>query len=295
MHRFLIAFAVALIAAPATQAATPKSKCVGSACADIAFSADGCTITAAGKQPVEISIFANETWRTSRGGVPVPVKVVLAAGASHKFEDRIGCSLAANIEHMSAFTTTQAAVEAAKPKKVDPLAGFFGPAPIVCTGDACRLIELKEFDNCLWLQSSSETPITAELKLKSGPTLALDLEGADLAKTESRAKTEPKAQVTPAKCAKVMWSWEALEKLRASGTNVPHSPEIDGKVPACQALLAPKSANAPSTSYHHTIFSPLSNREYAVFRAKVETKGACVAKADLAAYSATYAKTAGGD
>jgi len=295
MHRFLIAFAVLLIAAPAARAADAKSKCVGSACADIMFSADGCTITAAGKQPVNVSIFANESWRGSHSGVPVPVAVVLAAGASHKFEDRIGCALAANIEHMSAFATTQAAVDAAKPKKVDPTAGFFGPAPIACAGDACRSIELKEFRNCLWLQSSSERPITAELKLKAGATLVLDLEGADLAKMESGTTVGQKADVTPAECQKVMRSWTALEKLRASGTNVPPSPEIDGKVPACQALLASKSANAPETSYHHMIFSPLSNREYAIFRAKVETKGACVAKADLVSYSATYATKASGD
>lgn len=295
MHRFLIAFAVALVLAPAMHAADSKGKCVGSACADISFSADGCTITAAGKQPVNVSIFPNQTWLGSHGGVPIPVKVVLAAGASHKFEGRIGCSLEANIEHMSAFATTQAEVDAAKPKKVDPLSGFFGAAPIACTGDACRSIELREVNNCLWLQSSSETPITAELKLKAGATLVLDLEGADLAKTESRTKKEQKVHVTPAECAKVMRSWEMLEKLRASGTNVPPSREIDGKVPACQALLAAKSQNAPATSYHDTIFSPLSNREYAVFRAKVETKGACVAKADLTSYNAAYVKKASGD
>jgi hypothetical protein len=295
MHRPLIVFTLALIAAAAFAPAQAKSvPCIGGKCPGVTFTAQGCTFANTGKDDVAITIFPDDAWKKANPGTKVPVEFTLKPGEKHATQACL--SPEANIEYWTAFgaqPTTSA-------HKTTSPGSFFATEKVApCTGEACKEIELREFDDCLWLQSKSEKPIATKLTLESGTTLTLALEGADAAKAkrEESAASGPARQMTAARaaeCDKALKSAALLENARREGTNVEAS-DIDATAAACRAEQAAADAARKSAAtappvigYHYSIYYALSGTEYPVFRAKVMNKDTCVAKTALKSYVADF-------
>jgi len=298
MRRVLtVLTAVAVVASVFVTAEAARAKappCIGNKCALITFAPEACTFANTGQEPVTVSLFPDDAWRAKYPSARFPVELTLAAGEKRAQDAAQDClDPEKNVQHWTAF--------AGKPtvaKKVDGLGGFFGTAKATpCTGDACKEVELRDVDDCLWLQSSSEKQVAAELTLESGAKLALPLEAADAAKAKRQAGAGEAVSPrhSPAECRKALASAEMLEKLRASGTNVVAG-EADTIAAECRAdtaaAEAAKKTSVTVTGYHYSIYSALSGHEYPVFRAKAMREAACVPRRDLKSWTAKLANAA---
>lgn len=293
MHRLIIAFAVAATATPALAAPLPpasstpprpaEARCWGKACASVAFT-DECTLVNNAKETVTVELSTGDAWRAAHPNEPTQIQITLKAGERHVQKADAGCHNPKNMFSWSAFFG-----EPKAPKQVTLYEVFGGPAQATCTGDACSAIALKDDDDCLMLQSKSEKEVTAELALKDGAKLTLALEGADAKKAAARESNSASAKRKAAdrECGKVMASWRMIEDMRAQGTTIPKG-DIDAKAAQCQAAAKTETASA---GYHYSIFEPLTGSQYPVYRVRPTAKdGKCVARSNLTAYTATYAK-----
>jgi hypothetical protein len=292
MRRFIIASAAlgALAALSAEQA--KAAPCVGKLCTNVSVAPDGCAITNTGSESLAVEMFPDDAWRAGHQSERYPVTFTLKAGEKHVHAPAIGCLLPD--KNVQFWTVRQAGPE--KVVKVEPRDFFGATKATPCTGDACKEVELKEVDNCLWLQSSSAKPVEAELTLESGAKIALVLEAADAAKAKRQADAGEVAVQTKqraAECTSALTSEKLLEDLRKSGTPVPLG-EIDTTASECRVEAQAREAakkTAPVVGYHYSIYSPLSNNEYPVFRAKVMLKDACATRAELKSWSVKAAGT----
>lgn len=155
----------------------------------------------------------------------------------------------------------------AKPSVITPPAST-APAepgrPGPCSGNACTRVAVEALDRCVWLRSSADDVVQAEVRL-AGETVKMTLEKPDLAKV---AKEAPRTSATARQAA----ARTRLDELRRQGHNIPYDPKVEG----------PRDAPAPgptvdrSRAWHGTKYDPVWMKERPVFHARIDRAGGCV-------------------
>ena len=136
------------------------------------------------------------------------------------------------------------------------------PGP--CSGNACMRIEVETVDRCVWLRSSADDVVQAEVRL-TGETVKMALEKPDLAKVATEA---PRGSATARQAA----ARKRLDELRRQGHNIPYDPKVEG----------PRDAPAPgptadrSRAWHGTKYDPVWMKDRPVFHARIDRAGGCV-------------------
>lgn len=136
------------------------------------------------------------------------------------------------------------------------------PGP--CSGNECSRVDVETVDRCVWLRSSAEDVVQAEVRL-TGETVKMTLEKPDMAKV---VKEGPRVSATARQAA----ARKRLDELRRQGHNIPYDPKVEG----------PKDAPAPgpaldrSRAWHGTKYEPLWMKNYPVFHARIDRAGGCV-------------------
>lgn len=136
------------------------------------------------------------------------------------------------------------------------------PGP--CSGNVCARVEVETADRCVWLRSSADDVVQAEIRLATGP-VKMTLEKPDMAKV---AKEAPRGGPTPRQAA----ARKRLDELRRQGHNIPYDPKIEGP------RDAPSTGPAVdrSRAWHGTKYDPVWAKEYPVFHARIDRAGGCV-------------------
>jgi len=136
------------------------------------------------------------------------------------------------------------------------------PGP--CSGNVCARVEVETADRCVWLRSSADDVVQAEIRLATGP-VKMTLEKPDMARV---AKEAPRGGPTPRQAA----ARKRLDELRRQGHNIPYDPKIEGP------RDAPSTGPAVdrSRAWHGTKYDPVWAKEYPVFHARIDRAGGCV-------------------
>lgn len=136
------------------------------------------------------------------------------------------------------------------------------PGP--CSGNVCARVEVETADRCVWLRSSAEDVVQAEVRLATG-SVKMTLEKPDMAKV---AKEAPRGGPTPRQAA----ARKRLDELRRQGHNIPYDPKTEGP------RDAPSTGPAVdrSRAWHGTKYDPVWAKEYPVFHARIDRAGGCV-------------------
>ena len=136
------------------------------------------------------------------------------------------------------------------------------PGP--CSGNVCARVEVESADRCVWLRSSADDVVQAEIRLATGP-VKMTLEKPDMAKV---AKEAPRGGPTPRQAA----ARKRLDELRRQGHNIPYDPKTEGP------RDAPSTGPAVdrSRAWHGTKYDPVWAKEYPVFHARIDRAGGCV-------------------
>lgn len=136
------------------------------------------------------------------------------------------------------------------------------PGP--CSGNVCARVEVETADRCVWLRSSADDVVQAEIRLATGP-VKMTLEKPDMAKV---AKEAPRGGPTPRQAA----ARKRLDELRRQGHNIPYDPKTEGP------RDAPSTGPAVdrSRAWHGTKYDPVWAKEYPVFHARIDRAGGCV-------------------
>jgi hypothetical protein len=136
------------------------------------------------------------------------------------------------------------------------------PGP--CSGNVCARVEVESADRCVWLRSSADDVVQAEIRLATGP-VKMTLEKPDMARV---AKEAPRGGPTPRQAA----ARKRLDELRRQGHNIPYDPKIEGP------RDAPSTGPAVdrSRAWHGTKYDPVWAKEYPVFHARIDRAGGCV-------------------
>ena len=136
------------------------------------------------------------------------------------------------------------------------------PGP--CSGNVCARVEVETADRCVWLRSSAEDVVQAEVRLATGP-VKMTLEKPDMAKV---AKEAPRGGPTPRQAA----ARKRLDELRRQGQNIPYDPKTEG--PRDAPATGP--AVDRSRAWHGTKYDPVWAKDYPVFHARIDRDGGCV-------------------
>jgi hypothetical protein len=136
--------------------------------------------------------------------------------------------------------------------------------PGACSGNVCARVEVETADRCVWLRSSAEDVVQAEVRLATGP-VKMTLEKPDMAKV---AKEAPRGGPTPRQAA----ARKRLDELRRQGQNIPYDPKTEGP------RDAPPTGPAVdrSRAWHGTKYDPVWAKDYPVFHARIDRAGGCV-------------------
>lgn len=136
------------------------------------------------------------------------------------------------------------------------------PGP--CSGNVCARVEVETADRCVWLRSSADDVVQAEVRLATG-SVKMTLEKPDMAKV---AKDAPRGGPTPRQAA----ARKRLDELRRQGHNIPYDPKTEGP------RDAPSTGPAVdrSRAWHGTKYDPVWAKEYPVFHARIDRAGGCV-------------------
>jgi len=136
------------------------------------------------------------------------------------------------------------------------------PGP--CSGNVCARVEVESADRCVWLRSSADDVVQAEIRLATGP-VKMTLEKPDMARV---AKEAPRGGPTPRQAA----ARKRLDELRRQGHNIPYDPKTEGP------RDAPSTGPAVdrSRAWHGTKYDPVWAKEYPVFHARIDRAGGCV-------------------
>lgn len=136
------------------------------------------------------------------------------------------------------------------------------PGP--CSGNACMRVEVETADRCVWLRSSAEDVVQAEVRLATD-TVKMTLEKPDMAKV---VKEAPRGSVTARQAA----ARKRLDELRRQGHNIPYDPKVEG--------LRDAPATGPtvdrSRAWHGTKYDPIWVKDRPVFHARIDRAGGCV-------------------
>ena len=136
------------------------------------------------------------------------------------------------------------------------------PGP--CSGNACTRVEVETLDRCVWLRSSAEDVVQAEVRLAT-ETVKLTLEKPDMAKV---VKEAPRGSVTARQAA----ARKRLDELRRQGQNIPYDPKVEG--PRDAPAAGPTVDR--SRAWHGTKYDPIWMKDRPVFHARIDRAGGCV-------------------
>ena len=136
------------------------------------------------------------------------------------------------------------------------------PGP--CSGNACARVEVETADRCVWLRSSADDVVQAEVRLDTGP-VKMTLEKPDMAKV---AKEASRGGPTPRQAA----ARKRLDELRRQGHSIPYDPKTEG--PRDAPATGP--AVDRSRAWHGTKYDPVWAKDYPVFHARIDRAGGCV-------------------
>lgn len=136
------------------------------------------------------------------------------------------------------------------------------PGP--CSGNACMRVEVETADRCVWLRSSAEDVVQAEVRLAT-ETVKMTLEKPDMAKV---VKEAPRGSVTARQAA----ARKRLDELRRQGHNIPYDPKVEG--PRDAPATGPTVDR--SRAWHGTKYDPVWMKDRPVFHARIDRAGGCV-------------------
>lgn len=136
------------------------------------------------------------------------------------------------------------------------------PGP--CSGNACMRVEVETADRCVWLRSSAEDVVQAEVRLATD-TVKMTLEKPDMAKV---VKEAPRGSVTARQAA----ARKRLDELRRQGHNIPYDPKVEG--PRDAPATGPTVDR--SRAWHGTKYDPVWMKDRPVFHARIDRAGGCV-------------------
>jgi len=171
------------------------------------------------------------------------------------------------------------AKKADAPPRITPPSG---PAPSQpgrpgpCSGNACMRVEIETVDRCVWLRSSAEDVVQAEVRLAT-ETVKITLEKPDMAKV---VKEAPGGSLTARQAA----ARKRLDELRRQGHNIPYDPKVEG--PRDAPATGP--AVDRSRAWHGTKYDPIWMKDRPVFHARIDRAGGCVTDpAEILSYRVT--------
>lgn len=136
------------------------------------------------------------------------------------------------------------------------------PGP--CSGNACMRVEVETANRCVWLRSSAEDVVQAEVRLATD-TVKMTLEKPDMAKVVNEA---PRGSVTARQAA----ARKRLDELRRQGHNIPYDPKVEG--PRDAPATGPTVDR--SRAWHGTKYDPIWVKDRPVFHARIDRAGGCV-------------------
>lgn len=153
------------------------------------------------------------------------------------------------------------------------------PGP--CSGNACMRVEVETADRCVWLRSSAEDVVQAEVRLATD-TVKMTLEKPDMAKV---VKEAPRGSVTARQAA----ARKRLDELRRQGHNIPYDPKVEG--PRDAPATGPTVDR--SRAWHGTKYDPIWVKDRPVFHARIDRAGGCVTDpGEILSYRVTSASGA---
>lgn len=154
------------------------------------------------------------------------------------------------------------------------------PGP--CSGNACTRVEVETVDRCVWLRSSAEDVVQAEVHLAT-ETVKLTLEKPDMAKV---VKEAPRGSVTARQAA----ARKRLDELRRQGQNIPYDPKVEG--PRDAPAAGPTVDR--SRAWHGTKYDPIWVKDRPVFHVRIDRAGGCVTDpGEILSYRVTSASAGG--
>ena len=136
------------------------------------------------------------------------------------------------------------------------------PGP--CAGNACRRVEVETANRCVWLRSSAEDVVQAEVRLAT-EIVKMTLEKPDMAKV---VKEVPRGSVTARQAA----ARKRLDELRRRGHDIPYDPKVEG--PRDAPATGPTVDH--SRAWHGTKYDPIWVKDRPVFHARIDRAGGCV-------------------
>lgn len=154
------------------------------------------------------------------------------------------------------------------------------PGP--CSGNACMRIKVETADRCVWLRSSADDVVQAEVRLAT-ETVTVTLEKPDMAKVaKDTARTPPNSPT-----ARQAETKRRFDELRRQGHSIPYDPKLEGP-------LTPAPAKGPaldrSRGWHGTMYDPLSGTDRPVLHARIDGAGGCVKDpGEILSYRVTWA------
>jgi hypothetical protein len=192
---------------------------------------------------------------TRRADIPPPTKPAQTAKAEPKPAEP------------KAVTPPADAKKADAPSRITPPSA---PAPSEpgrpgpCSGNACTRVEVETVDRCVWLRSSAEDVVQAEVRLAT-ETVKVTLQKPDMAKV---VKEAPRGSVTARQAA----ARKRLDELRRQGQNIPYDPKVEG--PRDAPATGPTVDR--SRAWHGTKYDPIWMKDRPVFHARIDRAGGCV-------------------
>jgi hypothetical protein len=244
---------------PARAAAVP---CSGTACRDLASDPSPCKLTNTGTKVLKVRGYSGD--RVSVPENPMPPGRVF---------ELPGCATLTKIE----------AVYQTELFASDPKGEAAGPGP--CSGDACINVRIMTTDGCVWIRSSAQEVVYAELRLQ-GETVTMTLEEPDATKAVKVSGTRGQ----DVQAARQAAARKRLDELRQKGMNIPYDPKVEGP------RSAPGKADAKDKGkgWHGTMYDAFSGTERPVFNARVDRAAGCVAKPEeILSYRVTLASSKG--
>lgn len=174
---------------------------------------------------------------------------------------------------------TQAAPPMDAKRPEDP--GQAGP----CSGSACISVRVETSGSCVWLRSSANDTVEAEIRL-AAETITMILEKPDLTKVVRTSGASLDSAVARQAEAK-----RRLDALRRQGHDIPYDPTIEG--PPATATGAGAGTGDRSRGWHGTVYDPFTGGDRAVFHARIDRAGGCVVRpGEIRSYRATLASAA---
>jgi hypothetical protein len=170
-------------------------------------------------------------------------------------------------ESKTAATPADTKKPEAPPRTSPPAAASGTGRPGPCSGAVCIQVQVETADRCVWLRSSVDDVVLAEVRLAT-ETIKMTLEKPDMTKVVTEARSSRNSAT-----ARQAETKRRFDELRRKGHNIPYDPKVEGP-------LTPAPATGPTADrgrgWHGTIYDPLTNKNRPVFHARIDRAGGCV-------------------